>query len=128
MSMQHVQYVLLFLVIAINSKFYGVLHALTLAARSYALLFPCMCNTSQRSTPIIKFLNVFVDLSFHEQSVNHISMKNKTGLDVLRNDGCVGQISANTRSRQLRFGDWEMGCYLMQKGGNQVAGSVCTEI
>ena len=49
-------------------------HAVTLAARSCVLLFPCMCNISQRSTPI---LNVFVDLSMHEQFVNHISMKEK---------------------------------------------------
>ena len=49
-------------------------HAVTLAARSCVLLFPCMCDISQRSTPI---LNVFVDLSMHEQFVNHISMKEK---------------------------------------------------
>ena len=38
MSTQHVQYMLLFLVLVVNSDQFQILHALTLSARSYVLL------------------------------------------------------------------------------------------
>ena len=46
MSMQRAQYVLLFLVLAVNSNWFQELHALTIAARSYALLVQGMVPTS----------------------------------------------------------------------------------